>query len=144
MANKDRISLYMFRNVLATLFITFVSFMMSLMFFYHCSFIEALKRLFIYDLYTTLYFLLVWVFNYIVFEISKIIYDIYEEKVTFFPSIVLLIIGLGVYILPMISVFQYNISLLCLLIIMRMVKEMWKRSPQLFSWIKKRPDAGLK
>lgn len=143
-AKKDLISIYMFRNIIGTFVITFVSFMISFIGYYDCSFLEALKRIFVFDIYTTSYFILLWFFDYILFEISKILYDLYEEKVTFIPTIILLIIGIMIYFVDILDVFQYNLSLLCLLIIVRMVKEMYKRTPQLFRWMKKRPDSGLK
>lgn len=143
-AKKDLISIYMLRNIIGTFVVTFVSFMISFIGYYDCGFLEVLKRIFIFDIYTTSYFILLWFFDYILFEISKILYDLYEEKVTFIPTIILLIIGIMIYFVDILDVFQYNLSLLCLLIIVRMVKEMYKRTPQLFRWMKKRPDSGLK
>ena len=135
--SKDRISLYMFRNSLATFFITFVAMLWSFFQYYQCSLAEGLQRLFFYDIYTSLYFVLLWLCNYIIFEISKIIYDIYEEKVTFIPCVALIILSIVIFFVPILDLFKYNISLLCLLISARMVKEMWKRTPQLFYFIHK-------
>ena len=143
--SKDRISLYMFRNMIATFFVAFLAMMISLNQFYDCDVAQCLQRLFLFDVYTLLYFVLLWLFDYLFFEISKILYDLYEEKITFIPCIVLSIFIVGVYFIPMRDLFQYNVSFLFLLIILRMIKEMWKRTPELFSWIKKkRPDSGLK
>lgn len=148
---KDVITIYMFRNALATLFGAFLAFMISLMQFYQCSLAQAMQRLFVYDIYTTLYFFLIWVFDYIFFEMSKILYDIYEEKVTFVPSIILILGCVVVFFIPILDLFQYNLCFLFLLIVLRMIKEMWKRTPELFKWvhfftdkIKKRPETGLK
>ncbi|MFR6099388.1 hypothetical protein [Longibaculum muris] len=150
-ARKDMITIYMFRNALATLFAAFASFMISLIHYYQCTFAEALQRLFVFDIYTTLYFLLIWLFDYLIFEISKIIYDIYEEKVTFLPCIALLALCGVIFFIPILDLFQYNLCILFLLICLRMVKEMWKRTPELFKWAhhlvdqrKKRPESGLK
>lgn len=143
--SKDRISLYMFRNMIATFFVAFVSMELSLMNFYHCDIAQCLQRLFFYDIYTLLYFVLLWLSDYLFFEISKILYDLYEEKITFIPCIVLVILSIVVYFLPLRDLFQYNISFLFILIIVRMIKEMWKRTPELFVWLKKkRPESGLK
>lgn len=149
-SKKDLITIYMLRNALATLFATFLAFMISFMQFYSCSVAEAMQRLFLYDIYTTLYFIMLWVFDYLVFEMSKIIYDIYEEKVTFVPAIGLLILCFVSLFIPMLDLFKYNLCILSLLICMRMVKEMWRRTPKLFSWvhrlldkIKNRPESGL-
>ena len=90
-------------------------------------------------------------FDYLIFEISKIIYDIYEEKVTFLPCIALLVLCGVIFFIPILDLFQYNLCILFLLICLRMVKEMWKRTPELFKWAhrlvdqrKKRPESGLK
>lgn len=147
---KDLMMIYMFRNAFATLLITIVSFFISIMFYYHCDITEAIKRLFAYDIYTTLYFIMLWLFNYIIFEISKILYDIYEEKVTFIPCVGLGIGGVLIWFLPILDLFQYNLCFLAILICIRMVREMWRRTPELFkivhkciNRIKKRPESGL-
>ncbi|MEG0275975.1 MAG: hypothetical protein RR630_03000 [Coprobacillus sp.] len=147
---KDLMIIYMFRNALATLVIAIASFFISIMLYYRCDISEAFKRLFVYDIYTTLYFIMLWIFDYILFEISKIAYDIYEEKVTFIPCIALGIIGVLVWFIPMLDLFKYNFSFLAILICIRMVREMWKRTPELFKMvhkfidkIKKRPESGL-
>lgn len=139
---KDLMTIYMFRNAFATLFVVFVSFMISLMNFYQCSLVEALQRLLIHDLYTVLYFILLWVFNYLIFEVSKILYDIYKEKVTFVPCLILMGLCILIFFLPILDLFQYNFSFLLLLIIVRMMKEMRKRTPSLFHRLsmKKRPQ----
>lgn len=149
-SKKDLITIYMLRNALATLFATFLAFMISFIQFYNCSLTEAIQRLFFYDIYTTLYFVMLWVFDYLVFEMSKIIYDIYEEKVTFLPAVGLVFLCVISFFMPILDLFRYNLCFLCLLICMRMVKEMWRRTPALFVWvhrfidkIKKRPDSGL-
>lgn len=140
MNKKDHISIYMFRNAFATFCIALLSFVFSLMNYYHCQSTEAVQRVFIYDIYTLLYFLLVWIFNYLIFEISKISYDIYEEKVTFIPSLFLIGLSIVIFYMPVHDIFQYDVCFLSLLIVVRMVKEMWKRTPELFHWLKeKRP-----
>lgn len=149
-SRKDFVTIYMFRNALATLMAAFIAFIISLIQYYQCSFAEAIQRLFVFDIYTTLYFLLMWVFDYVVFEISKIVYDIYEEKVTFLPCIGLWILCICIFFIPILDLFQYNLFILCLLISLRMIKEMWKRTPELFVWVhkiidkKNRPETGLK
>lgn len=148
--SKDHISIYMFRNYFATLLVAFISMMISLLQFYQCSYVEALQRLFFYDTYTILYFILLWLCDYIIFEISKIVYDIYEEKVTFIPCIVLLVFSIVIFYVPIFYLFQYNLCFLFVLISIRMIKEMWKRTPELFSFLRplinkiKRPESGLK
>lgn len=149
--HKDKLSLYMFRNVFSTLLVALLSFVISLMNFYGCELNEALQRLFLYDVYTTLYFILIWVFDYFVFEMSKIIYDIYEQKVTFIPAIGLVGLGIVVIFIPILDMYKYNFWFLSLLICVRMGREMWRKNPELFVQIrrfvdniKKRPESGLK
>lgn len=142
---KDLMAFYMFRNAFATLLAAFCAFMISLISYYQCHITEAIRWLFVNDIYTFLYFILLWVFDYLVFEVSKIMYDIYEEKVTFVPSLFLIALSIIIYFVPILDLFQYNLCFLCLLITLRMIKEMWRRTPQLFTWIhRKRPESGLK
>ena len=145
--HKDLISIYMLRNAFGTFLAALLAFLISIMNYYQCDLSVAIQRLIVYDTYTLLYVLLLWVFDYIVFEMSKIVYDIYEEKVTFIPCIVLLVIAVVVFFVPILDFFQYNLCFLCLLIILRMMKEMWKRTPELFTWVhqlKKTKSDGLK
>lgn len=142
--HKDKIHLYMFRNLFGTCFVAIVSFLFSLINFYQCEMSEALRRLFVYDIYTTLYFVLLWLCDYLIFEISKIIYDEYERKVTFVPCLFLIVFSVMIFFIPIHSLFRYNICLLSLLIVMRMVKQMYKHSPELFFWKQKKTNDGLK
>ena len=134
----------MFRNFLATLCIAFVAMVLSLMNFYQCSIIEGIQRLLIYDLYTTLYFLLLWLLNYLAFEISKIIYDIYEKKISLLFCMIWILLSVIVFFIPMLDVFQYDLCFLCLLIAIRMIKQLQKKSGFSLFYKIKRPDNGLK
>ena len=125
--HKDRIHLYMLRNLLGTFFVSVCAFVLSLMCFYGCGLIEAIQRLVMYDVYTTLYFLLLWLCDYLIFEVSKILYDAYQERLLYKPIIGLVLLGIISFILPIHSLFQFNLILLCILIIMRIVKQMYKR-----------------
>ncbi|UTY39133.1 hypothetical protein NMU03_16440 [Allocoprobacillus halotolerans] len=122
---KDKITLYMFRNAFSTLVIAFVSFMISLISYYECSFVEAVQRLFLVNIYTTLYFLLLWLLDYMIFEISKIIYDTYESILTYKLCLILCIIAVIIYCVPMMDLFQWNFIFLCLFIALRQVKQLW-------------------
>ena len=125
--NKDHISVYVFRNYLATIFVAFVSMNASIISFYQCSLLEAVRRVLLYDIYTTLYFMLVWMVDYIVFEISKILYDMYKDRIKYTHSlIVCAVCGIAAFVIPMPDLFKYNFSLLALLIIVRMVKQLIK------------------
>ena len=50
--NKDHISVYVFRNYLATIIVAFVSMSASILTFYQCSLLEAVRRVLLYDIYT--------------------------------------------------------------------------------------------
>lgn len=122
---KDLMTIYMLRNAFSTLFIALISFIISLITYYHCTWIEALQRLFLVNIYTTLYFLLIWLLNYMIFEISKIIYDTYEKLLSYKLCIVLLLMAIIVFWIPMRDLFQWNFSLLFVLIALRQVKQLW-------------------
>ena len=132
---KDKMTLYMLRNALSTLVIAFVSFMISLISYYECSFLEAIQRLFLVNIYTTLYFLLLWLLDYMIFEISKIIFDTYENILTYKFILVLCLIAIILFFVPMLDLFQCNFIFLCLFIALRQVKQLYIH--------KKRPSNGL-
>ena len=142
--SKDQISIYIFRNFLATLCIAIVAMILSLMQFYQCSLIEGMQRLFVYDIYTTLYFLLLWLFNYLIFEISKIIYDIYEERISYISCFIFLVLGMIMFIVPILDNFQYDLFFLCLLIVLRILKQIYKKSNLCFLNKIKKTNNGLK
>ncbi len=142
--SKDQISIYIFRNFLATLCIAIVAMILSLMQFYQCSLIEGMQRLFVYDIYTTLYFLLLWLFNYLIFEISKIIYDIYEERISYISCFIFLVLGMIMFIVPILDIFQYDLFFLCLLIVLRILKQIYKKSNLCFLNKIKKTNNGLK
>ena len=132
---KDKMTLYMLRNAFSTLLIAFVSFMISLISYYECSFVEALRRLFFVNIYTTLYFLLLWLLNYMIFEISKIIFDPYENILTYKFILVLCLVAIILFFVPMLDLFQWNFIFLCLFIALRQIKQLYIH--------KKRPSNGL-
>ncbi|MFQ7317725.1 MAG: hypothetical protein ACLRO0_03020 [Massilimicrobiota timonensis] len=132
---KDKMTLYMLRNAFSTLLIAFVSFMISLISYYECSFVEALRRLFFVNIYTTLYFLLLWLLNYMIFEISKIIFDTYENILTYKFILVLCLVAMILLFVPMLDLFQWNFIFLCLFIALRQIKQLYIH--------KKRPSNGL-
>ena len=132
---KDKMTLYMLRNALSTLVIAFISFMISLISYYECSFLEAIQRLFLVNIYTTLYFLLLWLLDYMIFEISKIIFDTYENILTYKFILVLCLIAIILFFVPMLDLFQWNFIFLCLFSALRQVKQLYIH--------KKRPSNGL-
>lgn len=124
---KDMMRFYMFRNALTTFLIALIALMMSLMNYYRCDMVEALQRIGFVNVYTTVYFLLIWLFDYLVFEMSKILYDVWQKKASIFLSFVLIMLAIGIFFIDIIDVFQWNFCLLCLLIVVRQFKEMWSK-----------------
>ena len=121
--SKDCISIYFFRNYLATFTIAIVSMCISIITFYQCSLVEAIRRIFLYDMFTALYLMLLWMVNYIVFEISKILYDMYKEKIkSSYSCAICAVFAILALVFPMQDLFQYNFSLLALLVLVRMLK----------------------
>ncbi|MCD7950696.1 MAG: hypothetical protein LUG12_10635 [Erysipelotrichaceae bacterium] len=128
MNKKDCIPNYILRNALLTFIAAFISFMISIMSFYQCSIVESIQHIFFIDIYTTLYFLLIWLLNYMIFEISKIIYDEYRQILSYKPIILFILMIVIIYILPLLDLFQYDFIILCLFIILRIIKEMLKKT----------------
>ena len=125
--SKDHISIYVFRNYLATVIIALVSMVASIVSFYQCSIVEGIRRVLLYDIFTTFYFLLLWMVDYIIFEISKILYDMYKEKVKYTYSLIACVLaGMISLMIPMLDLFQYNFFLLSLLVLVRMIKVLIK------------------
>ncbi len=125
---KDIPILYMLRNFLGTFIVVFFAFMFALIQYYQCSFIEVLRRIFINDIFTVSYFMLMWLFDYLIFEISKILYDLYKNQ---FNTVIIVIIGLCSIIslfIPIATIMQYNLCLLILLIDIRMIKQIIKKT----------------
>lgn len=133
-SRKDLMYVYMIRNAIATFLVALSSFVISFMKFYDCLILEGIERVFLYNVYTTLYFVLLWLFDYLIFEMSKIIYDDNMKNITFFMMIVMALVAVILYSTPVLDVFRYNWLMLCTLIAMRMIKQIYK----------KRPNNGLK
>lgn len=124
--NKDRLHFYMFRNVFATFCVTLIAFSISLSGYYKADMSETLQRIFVYDIYTTIYFVVLWIFNYVFFEISKIISDSFKEKITYISVVVLILLCIILLYAPIFDLFKYNFIFLLVLIILRMIKQIYK------------------
>ena len=120
---KDYVYFYMLRNAVGTLCVAFLSFVLSFTHFYQCTFIEAVERIFVYNIYTTLYFILLWVFDYLVFELTKIIYDSGKREHIGITVIVLVVLNIVFMVKPVLDLFQYNLLILSCLIGARMLKQ---------------------
>lgn len=75
---KDFIVLYLARNGIMTFLITLFAFMLDLASYYQISLFSTIPYLFN-DIFTMMYFCLLWIFNYLLFELFKIMSDWYDE-----------------------------------------------------------------
>ena len=128
---KDFIVVYLLRNALATLLITLISFGYSLIDYYHISLISALRRIFADNFYTTIYFLLLWILNYLLFEIYKTIIDIIKKTIgkqvkVPFGSVIPLAVLVVIILIDFNLLFKVNFVLLLVFMFARSIKEIIK------------------
>ena len=77
---KDFIVIYLARNLLATFAITVFSFVYDITNYYNMLPLRAFIKIFADNFYTTAYFLLLWILNYLLFEIYKIVMDALKDR----------------------------------------------------------------
>ena len=77
---KDFIVLYLARNGIMTFLITLFTFSLDLSNYYQISFQATIPYIFFNNIFTLMYFCLLWIFNYLLFELFKIINDWYDEN----------------------------------------------------------------
>lgn len=136
---KDFIIFYLIRNAVATFVITCISFIYSLMDYYQITFLGAFNKTFIDNFYTTVYFLLLWILNYLLFEIYKIIIDVIKSKSKHhgnlfignkkaipLGSIIPVIILIILLLIGFDQLFKINFVLLMLFMFARSIKEIIK------------------
>lgn len=136
---KDFIIFYLIRNAVATFVITCISFIYSLMDYYQITFLGAFNKIFIDNFYTTVYFLLLWILNYLLFEIYKIIIDVIKSKSKHhgnlfignkkaipLGSIIPVIILIILLLIDFDQLFKINFVLLMLFMFARSIKEIIK------------------
>lgn len=127
---KDKISLYLARNIFAVFMITVVSMYLSIINYYQCDVAEGLQRVFVYNIMTLLYLLLLCSLNYFIFELCKVIMDAYEQF-TQLPVVLIFIVTAFIFkVLPIHALFQYNFFFLMLLIALRIFKQIYKKRSQ--------------
>lgn len=124
---KDKMTFYLTRNIIIVSLIAIIAMTTSIMQYYHCDLSQGLQRIFIYNMMTLLYLLLLCSLNYCIFEFSKIIIDHYEHMTSIITALVLIIIAFIIKILPIHSLFQYNFFYLILLIALRIIKQLYKK-----------------
>ena len=138
---KDFIVLYLARNGIMTFIITLLSMSYDLCLYYQISFINGIEKIFSNSIFTWLYFMLIWVFNYLIFEIYKIISDAYRNKIcisfkikdhhySFYLSIIIMIgLILIVVMSPLVRLFKVDLISMFVFLILRSFKEMIKNRP---------------
>ena len=77
---KDFIVFYLMRNAVATFIITICSFVYDFMNYFNMTSTRAIIKIFSDNFYTTVYFLLLWILNYLLFEMYKIIIDSFRKE----------------------------------------------------------------
>lgn len=133
---KDFIVIYLARNALATFAITVFSFVYDLTNYYSMLPSRAFIKIFADNFYTTSYFLLLWILNYLLFEMYKIIVDLLKDsdnnhrmiiiqnkKIISYGSLIPLIIFFVLVVIDFNQLFKINFMLLTLFMFLRSVKE---------------------
>lgn len=109
-AKKDVMIIYVFRNGIATFIISIIAFVYHIMEYYSITVMAAIQRTFFNNVFTILYFLLLWMLNYLLFEIYKILYDSILvspiKKAILFTLLPVLVTGIVYSFIP--TVFQYS------------------------------------
>lgn len=124
---KDKMLLYLGRNIAVVFFVTIVSLLLSIILYYDCSLSEGLQRIFIYNGITFLYFLLLCSLNYCLFEFFKVLMDVYDQLISIIGICCFVVVTGIVYLLPIHSLFHYNFTFMSLLVTLRIVKQFYKK-----------------
>lgn len=124
---KDFVILYMLRNFLGTFAVVMCAFILAISSYYDCTLIETVQRIFVNDIFTLAYFMLLWVFDYLIFEASKIICDIYAKSISIISISIVGICAIICLLLPITALFKYDFCFLLLLIALRMFKQFVKK-----------------
>lgn len=124
---KDKMSLYLARNIAAVSLVGVVAMVSSIMDYYQCDLTQGLQRVFIYNIMTLLYLLLLCSLNYSVFEFFKIITDNNDKLSSLLGIIIFIVLAFIIRLLPIHSLFQYNFFYLMLLVSIRIAKQMYKK-----------------
>ena len=133
---KDFIIFYLARNAVATFIITLCSFVYDFTNYFNITVIRAIIKIFTDNFYITTYFLLLWILNYLLFEMYKIIIDTFRNEDKTHAKIIINGKSLVAYgtILPLIiliilltidfnQLFKINFILLSLFMLLRSIKE---------------------
>lgn len=88
---REWMIIYMCRNGIATFAITLCAFLLELTHYYQSTLGYAMQRIFTNNMYTLMYFLSIWILNYVIFEIFEIGIDtckvVYKDKIPMIKQI---------------------------------------------------------
>ena len=137
---KDFIVIYLARNLLATFAITVFSFVYDITNYYNMLPLRAFIKIFAVNFYTTAYFLLLWILNYLLFEIYKIVMDALKDRnknhgklvikgkeTIAYGSIIPIVILVILLIIDFNQLFKLNFILLVIFMLLRSIKEEFKQ-----------------
>lgn len=133
---KEVTLIYLGCNAIVTFFIAMSAFVLDFMNYFNMKINRAVVKLFTDNIYTTLYFMLLWILNYLIFEIYKIFIEglsvdkknILRLKINkkiniAYDLIVLFLVLIFLIIIKMDHLFKINFILLDLFMIIKAVKE---------------------
>lgn len=138
---KDFVIIYLARNGIMTFIIALLAFGIDIAGYYDIHFLTALRRIFFNSVYTIMYFFLVWIWNYLLFELYKIVTDWYDEthyttirfmykehdySIHWLLYVVMIILMVLVFILPLPSLFRYDMIMMLVFMILRSGKQIYK------------------
>lgn len=138
---KDFLIVYLARNGIITFLITLIALQIDISSYYQISLFQSIQRIFFHSIDTSMYFVLLWIFNYLIFELYKIITDWYDEihqttirfmfkehdySINWLLYIVMAILLIIFLCLPLPSLFQYNIIMMFGFMILRSIKQIYK------------------
>lgn len=133
---KEVTLIYLACNAIVTFFITMSAFVLDFMNYFNMTINRAIVKLFTDNIYTTLYFMLLWILNYLIFEIYKIFIEGLAERKKYilrikigekisisYNLIILLLVLIFLVIFKIDSLFKINFILLDLFMIIKAAKE---------------------
>lgn len=133
---KDFIVFYLARNAVATFVITICAFVYDFMSYFNMTATRAVIKVFSDNFYTTVYFLLLWILNYLLFEMYKIIVDTFkkenkkhakfminDKEIVAYGTLLPLVILIVLLLVEFNQLFRVNFILLTLFMLLRSFKE---------------------
>lgn len=133
---KDFIVFYLARNAVATFVITICAFVYDFMSYFNMTATRAVIKVFSDNFYTTVYFLLLWILNYLLFEMYKIIVDTFrkenkkhakfmidDKEIAAYGTLLPLVILIILLLVEFNQLFRVNFILLTLFMLLRSFKE---------------------